>query len=375
MRPYCVCTDRWQQLIIIKMDFKTNLIILLLLISNVIYSQTNEEIAYAKALEAIELMNSGKFDESIILLRESEKLDSSNYIYPYEIALAYTYKKEYEEAIKILEDVLENKSNYYEIFQLLGNNYSMNGDPVTALEVYERGLKLHPNSGNLYLEIGNIHLMRKNYSEAVLNYKKGVEVAPEYPSNYYRLAKLYLNSTDKLQGLIYGELFMNIERTTERTQEMSELLFEVYKESITFSGDSSRIDFCEILIDASSLTEDEIKLPLCAIFGKNFILSIIGHDTITLKSLSEIRARFIEYYVENDLANYPNVLFEYHQKMKEAGVFTSYNNYLFQIAEPEEYERWLNENGEEFEKFVEWYTSPENILNIETEEIIQILKE
>lgn len=256
-------------------------------------AQTNKELALTKAKEAIALMNDGKFDESIALLRESEALDTSNYVYPYEIALAFTYKKEHDSAIKILEGVVAEMSTHPEIFQLLGNNYSMSGDSENAVKTYDRGLLINPNSGNLYLEKGNIYMMKEAYDEAVLNYKKGVEVAPEYPSNYYRLAKLYLRSTDKLQGLLYGEIFMNLERTTDRTLDMSKVLFETYKESITFMEDSSSIDFCEIIVDASSLSDEEFKLPFCAMFGKNFILSILNQDTITLSSLSEIRTNFI----------------------------------------------------------------------------------
>jgi len=58
--------------------------------------QQDKELAYQKAIKAIELMNKGEYDSSIELLKESEKLDTANYVYPYERALAHTYKKEYK---------------------------------------------------------------------------------------------------------------------------------------------------------------------------------------------------------------------------------------------------------------------------------------
>ena len=54
-----------------------------------------------------------------------------------------------------------------------------------------------------------------------------------FPSNFYRLALLYLSSSDKLSGLIYAEIFMNLKRSTQRTKEMSKLIYETYKGAIT----------------------------------------------------------------------------------------------------------------------------------------------
>jgi len=256
-----------------------------------------------------------------------------------------------------------------QVFQLLGNNYSMSGNEKEALNTYKKGLNTFPNSGNLYLEIGSIYLMNEDYNRAIQNYERGIEAEPQFASNYYRLAKLYLNSNDKLTGLIYGEIFMNLERTTERTQEISELLFTTYSESIHLSKDSSRIDFCEIIIDAETieLEQDELKLPLCAIFGKNFILSIIGHEELNLKSLSAMRSKFIEYFFEEDWKNYPNVLFNYQKKMKDEGVLNAYNHYLFQISNPAAFNEWHSNNEKEYETFAKWYTTLDNYLIINNE--------
>src|SRR5690606_21317883 len=121
------------------------------------------------------------------------------------------------------------KSANSQVYQLSGNCYSFSGKPDKAIKEYEERMKRFPNSGNLYLERGNIYLIQENYKEAVENYETGIEVDPMFPSNYYRLAKLYLHSSNKLAGLMYGELFMNLERTTDRALEISELLYSTYE--------------------------------------------------------------------------------------------------------------------------------------------------
>ncbi|WP_108869397.1 tetratricopeptide repeat protein [Aquimarina aquimarini] len=331
------------------------------------FAQSDSEIALTKAKEAIKLMDEGKIDKSIELLEESQKLDSKNYIYPYEIAYAYVLKKEYKKAIKILKKVKKYETLNSQVYQMSGNCYSYLEEPDKAIKEYEEGMNRFPNSGNLHLEKGNIFLGQEKYDEAIKNYENGIDVDPTYTSNYYRLAKLFLNSTDKLSGLIYGEIFMNLERTTERTQEISELLYDTYQSSITLSDKESKIDFCEVIIDASEMKpNEEIKLPLCAIFGKNFILAIINEKTIDLNSLSLIRQKFIENYFKEDFEKYPNVLFNYQKELLDENLFDAYNHYLFQIGAQDEFNEWIETHNKEYDEFVEWYTKNENIIDVNT---------
>ena len=58
----------------------------------------------------------------------------------------------------------------------------------------------------------------KEYSIALNYYEKGIEIDPKFPSNYYRAALLYDYSDHEIWGLIYGELFMDLEPNTKRTE-------------------------------------------------------------------------------------------------------------------------------------------------------------
>lgn len=343
---------------------KTLLPLLLLLLATPMFAQNNSEMAIKKAKEAIKLMDDGEVEKSIKLLEESQRLDPENYIYPYEIAYAYILQKEYEEAVKILTSIQGYKNLRSEVYQMLGNCYSFLDDPDKAIQVYEEGMKRFPNAGNLHLEKGNIYLHQKQYEDAARNYENGIKADPMFPSNYYRLALLYLESNDKLSGMIYGEIFMNLERTTARTQEMSELLYKAYHKAITLGESESKIDFCDIIIDDRSFLDGELHLPLCAIFGKNFLLGTIGHKEFTLTSLSSMRSAFIQYFYQEDFQQYPNVLFAYQKKLADAGLLEAYNHYLFQVGTPDEFRAWKEENEEKYDQFVSWYTQRENIIEI-----------
>lgn len=317
--------------------------------------------------QAIEIMDAGKYDESIALLEACEKLDPKNYIYAYEIGLAQIRKQDYQVAISTLKRALKFKNINSQVYQLLGNAYSYGGDPKIAIKTYESGMKKFPNAGNLHLEKGNVLLYQKKYEEAVASYEKGISVDPMYPSNYYRLALIFLNSSDKLSGLVYGELFLNIEKSSERSLKMSELLFNTYKESVEFLEEGkTKINLCDIVIDVKKLKKnDMLELPFCAHFAKSFILGVSNFTEINLSSLAQIRSNTVNDYFVNEPQK--NILLTYQKKMLDAGVFEAYSMYLFQMGSQAEFSDWLENNKEAFDTFVKWYTNPDNYLVISKE--------
>ena len=177
-----------------------------------------------------------------------------------------------------------------------------------------------------------------------------------------------MSSSDKLSGVIYGEIFMNLERTTSRTQEMSELLLDTYRSSVTLGDNTTSISFCDLVIDAGDLSSDgELELPFCAVFEKSFALSVLGYSEVDLASLVAMRRKFVENFFSEDAEKYPNVLFNYHKEMYDAGVLDAYNYYLFQIGAQEEFDEWQSAHEEEFNQLVAWYTSRENLLVVTDE--------
>src|SRR5690606_10686824 len=120
--------------------------------------------------------------------------------------------------------------------------------PQKAIQVYEDGLKKFPLSGKLYLERGTMELKREDLDAALKYYEMGIKVDPNFPSNYYWASRIYSYTTETVWTLIYGELFMNLERNTKRTAEISKLLYDTYVESIQIDSDTSfNLKFSNVL--------------------------------------------------------------------------------------------------------------------------------
>ncbi|HMK24449.1 MAG TPA: tetratricopeptide repeat protein [Chitinophagaceae bacterium] len=326
------------------------------------FGQTNKEQALAKAKEAIKLEDEqGKYDEAIKLFAEAQALDPENIIYPYEMAYAYSGKKEYKKASEILEKLLNHKDVYGRVYQALGNAYDYQGKADKAIETYEKGIKMFPNSGELYLELGNMKIAKKDYSNALTYYEKGIENDPRFPSNYYWASKIFCNSDEEVWGMLYGEIFMNLERNSNRTGEISKLLFDTYKSEIKFTSDTSfGISFSK----NATMSIDDLKDPqkLKLPFGMGcyemvLMMSVLGDKQIDINSLDRIRDRFVDGYFKGDNSkNYPNILFDYQQKIKNAGHFEAYNHWLLMKGDEEGFAKWQKDNKIKWNDFIKWYS-------------------
>lgn len=346
---------------------KTFGLLLLITVGQIAFGQTNKEKALAKGQEAIQLMDKGNVVESIKLLEEAQKLDPDRFDYPYELAYAYYLKEDYIEAVKILEKTKTHKNVTDRLFQLLGNCYDVLGKTDKALESYDEGLKLFPNSGMIYLEKGNVYWGKKEFGKALPFYEKGIEVDPKFPSNYYRATRIYCGTTEEVWGMIYGEIFMNLERNSKRTAEISKLLFDTYKSEIKFINDTSfSVSFSKTAyMNINGLTDpSKMKLPFgIGIYEPILMKSILFTKAININSLHTIRSVFVDNYFKNGLdKTYPNVLFNYQKQVKEAGHIEAYNHWILMKGDEDGFDKWQSVNKDKWDSFVKWFGN--NGLNI-----------
>ena len=328
------------------------LFFLLLPASFVSIAQKNKKKEYADGYgkQALVFMDQGKPDAALEMLRKAQKLDPANINYPYEMAFAFYTKKAYDKAIQILEKLRSHKDVYSKVYQLLGNSYDEINNTTKAIETYTTGLVLFSKAPELYLELGNVYNKNKDYITALKYYEKGIEVDPKFPSNYYWAAKLYCTSTEKVWGMIYGEIFMTIERNTPRTGDISRLLYNTYLNQIRFYADSSfTVNF------SRPATAGAKPTFVKDVYEGILKLSIVNEHAVTLASLCRIRKNFIEYYYKNNIyQTYPNVLFDYEYKAYRSAHSDAFTYWLLSEGDKPAFTKWVNENPAAWQKFLGW---------------------
>ena len=335
-------------------------LLLFIFIGQTSFAQINEKKAHELAMEALTLMDAGKFEESITLLKKAAKLDPDNANYPYETAYAHYAMADYKGASKLLKKAIGKDGVTDKHYQLLGNCEDMMGDPEKAFDAYNAGLAVFPNSGIIHLEKGNMFLARDQADQALPYYEKGIELDPEFPSNYYRAALIYLASTEEVWGMLYGEIFMNLERNSARTAEISKLLYDTYTSEIKILGDTSySVSFSQSMTFNINSMEDlkNFKLPFGAlVYEPILMMSLLEAKTIDINSLDVIRTTFLKnYYAGDHDTKYPNALFDYQKKVEDAGHLEAYNHWILMQGDVEAFEAWQAENEDKLDAFIEWF--------------------
>ena len=288
---------------------------------------------------------------------------TDTYNYPYETAYAYYLKKDNKKAIKELEKVLKYKENNDQCYTLLGNIWDMEGQPEKAIEIYNQGLEKFPNSGRLYFEKGNVLEVLEKYDDALDSWEQGIGVNPSYPSNYHTASIYFCKyTTEKVWGILYGELFANIERGSKKTEEISKLLFDTYKSAITIKSETEAgVSFSKTAQIPVSDKSENVKIPFSMAYELTMVLAITSETKekeLGIKSFNNIRTAFIqEWFNKNRNTEYPNILFDWHKKLIDLGYFESYNYWLLMKGNENEFGEWYNQNNEKFDKFIEWFSS------------------
>lgn len=335
----------------------------LLLLSTFIAAQSKREQAHDLAREAIRLMDGGSIDEAIRKLEEAEKLDPGTHLYYYEIGFAHQLRGDHKRAADFFRKAIKAGDATDQCYQMLGNVLDLGGDARKAHEAYDEGLKRFPRSGRLHMEKGTMAHQRQDYDEAIRCYERGIEAEPAYPTNYHRLALLFLSSDEEVWGMIYGELFMNLERNSPRTAEISKLLLDTYRSEITFPTDTSaHVSFTkrQTYLDINDLGQDgKPRLPFGFMgYELPLLVACSMERAIDLESLDRIRTHFLEVRAQNghDRA-WPVALFDYQQRVKEAGHLSAYNHWILMKGDEPGFEAWHQEHQHEWDAFVEWFRS------------------
>ncbi|TXF90373.1 tetratricopeptide repeat protein [Neolewinella aurantiaca] len=346
-----------------------SLISFFLLLSFALPAQNEEALEMAKA--AITKMDDGDISEALELLEKAWKMDPGNQLYPYEIGYAHYLNEDYAAAVKVLKKLSKKQGAGKQVFSLLGNAYDNLDNQKKAVKAYKTGIKNYPESGIFYVELGILEGRRNNWNEAGKYWEQGIVTEPNYPSNYFHLANLFAQTDNRIWALLYGEIFMNLERNSRRTPLMSESLYVTWRESVKLEKDSATVDLYQS-INWSMTDAMELKFPAPLIYSTAVTFgttAVTGKTDLNSTTLHELRAQTLSYWEDKGyFSEYPNILLDYQKTVRDAGHFETYNYWLMSQGDPVGWEFWLDGHQEEFDAFVSWFNA--NPLEIPKEKVM-----
>jgi tetratricopeptide (TPR) repeat protein len=279
----------------------------------------------------------GDYANAIIVLNGAIKKDPGNIELVKDLAFDYYLQQEYAKGLAIARPLTERPDADVQCYQLAALFYKAVEDVKECDKLYKAGIKRFPQSGVLYSEYGEMLAARQDYS-AIKLWEKGIEVDPNYSSNYYHASKYYYFAGDKAWGLIYGEIFVNLESYTKRTFEIRDILLEGYK---------------KLFSETDAKKDAKPQSPFTTAFlDVMYKQSGAVAQGVNAETLTTLRTKFILSWYNQYPSNFPFRLFDFQRQLIKDGMFDAYNQWLFgDSGNPADFKAWTSAHSDEYNRF------------------------
>lgn len=309
---------------------KTFLLFTALVTGHVLFAQSADSLQ-AKARSQ---MLAGDFDKSYQTLELALQQKPNDFSLLKDEAYVCYLKRDFSNGLRIGRMLVQNPQADEQTYQILGFVYKELNENEEGIKLYRSAIDKFPANGALYAEYGNFLQLSGKGKDAIGIWEKGIQQDVNSFNNYYYASKYYLQNGNPVWGLLYGEIFVNQESHTKRTEEIKSYLYTGYKQ--LFTGGK----LAQINNNAKGFSKAYTDVLL-----KN--TAPLNGDTIL--AITKIRALAIADWVNNGSAKkYPFRLFDLQRQMIDAKAFTAYNQWLFgAAADAQKFEAWQSANAAE----------------------------
>jgi hypothetical protein len=327
-----------------------NLLITLLIIvlgSYPIFAQNNSVDARKNYRQGLAALDSSDLESAMRFFKAAQQADTANITYKYQIAAVHFLKKDFKQSLRLLQPLLAHRDISPNMIRLAANNYDNLGQQEKAIEYYKQGIELAPHDGKFYHDLGNIYMMRKQKDLATEYFEKGIDMDSKFTANYYWACKSSIGAGNYWWGLLYGELFINLERNTPRTSEISKLLYDNYLQISKMGTDS-------LLRLQTNVQKWETKFEQTC--QEVWLKTSARPQPTNMAALCELRRGFLRNYlvtVPNKMQQYP--LFGFWKEVENSDYWETYNFWLFNQGNETEFETFMEQNAAAFGRFVTWF--------------------
>ena len=266
------------------------------------------------------LVQKGDYDNAVVILERAKQQEPDNIEILQDLCFANYLKRDFAKAIEVGKEMVAKPNAEPQSFQTLGLAYKAIASYNDCGKLYRTALRKFPNSGVIYNEYAELFALQNEMEEAITLWEKGIELDPSYSSNYYNATMYYAKKSNWIRAALYGELFLNLESYSTRTEEIKEKLFDAYK----------------VLISSAAVQQlTEVKIN--SAFEKTIleILAKLNADNkqpAGIDRVISIRTRLVIEWFQGKQKNYPFRLFDHQQYLLNQGLFEAYNYWLFSPA-------------------------------------------
>lgn len=279
-------------------------------------------------------LNNGNFAQAIAAYQQAIQLAPGKVVLYRDMAQALLLSGNTEQAEKVINSILEKGRGDEGTYQIAASIQGAYRKPKAAERLLNEGLKKFPNSGLLYHELGLLNEGQKWPAEALKNWLKGIAADPAYRVNYYEAARSYMATSEFVWAIIYGEIFINLERVTPRANETRKMLVNAYKRLYQRPDPRNLPEFGKTKKEKNT---DFISAVQQGLLQQAAVMT----DGVNVENLIMARVRFLNQWQQSYARRYPFALFNYWDDLLRKGFFDAYNQWLFApVINAAEYNSW-----------------------------------
>ncbi len=309
--------------------------LLLLFVGTVSYAQSVDSLLKS----ANSFIMAGDAENAVSTLKKLEKLSPGDNEVKKLFAFTYYNQRDFASALPYANELATSPSADFQQVQMAGLVYKAIAMYKEAEKMYSKALERFPGNGTLLSEYGELLQLKKEDDKAIVQWEKGIASDPNISSNYYFAARHYSAKGNYAWAVLYGEVFMNLESFSERTNEIRTQLIADYGKLLAPSAQKK----------SSGETFESAFFVTVRHYG-NFIST-----GVNAASLTNVRAYFLKEWNDKYAAQYPFKLFSYLQELTDRELFAAYNNWLF--SERQSFVEWGKQNQSAYNELVQLQNS------------------
>lgn len=275
------------------------------------------------------------------LINEGLKKDPNNYQLLHDKVVMGFGQSQWPDVIlagdKLIKDGKADESE----FLMTGLAYKNQGNPNEATLVYKTGLEKFPSSGLLLNDYGEGLYAQGKSNDALEIFEKGVASDPNVSGNYYYLSKIYSQKNNPLWAALYGEIFVNLESLTSRTNDIKDIVLQNTRKLFAKKGAKQYINSANPFEASVATTIDALN-------------NNVAPDA-SAEALTAARAQFIvTWFTGADATKFPYRLFDRERQLLKQGDFDAYNQWLFSGANYASFNIWIHQNEEFYNSYKQY---------------------
>lgn len=307
--------------------------------------------------EGVALHNKRDYDGAISRYQEVLKENPNNGSALYEMAFAYSMKKDYSKSMEYAYKAAQYRGDTLPlVYTLIGNNLDETGNPKKAIEVYKMGIKNLPPHFMLHFNLAVTYSRQGQLEDARAEVKKAVALNPKHTTSHFLLSTLFIKGNYKMPALLAASRFLVLEPNSQRSAAALQIVHGVMQGGVSRGNNPNEIN---IFVDPSpkkdegdfSAVEMFIGLGKAASLteknkGKSAIQLLVEQFESLFTMLGETKAERSKftwsYYVP------------YFLEMKKRGLVEPFVYIIYLTSNDPEVRQWLQENETRVREFLAW---------------------